>query len=199
MSIFQYGFLAYALYLIYSGISNKQKLKQPNPVFPDEEVNVLFVKIDKTLKLCSTICIFLGFLIIFTIFIDLIFNFAQITNNCIKCNKSGDFLFWLAFVIFCLSIFLILLNGSQFWVAGNLSGLKDSITTYYQKQQFNKKDDWESNKNIDSSLFNDADAMKYNMKQCMHCYFGMKFGLYLYYISLFIFILSFVFNSKYIQ
>ena len=71
MTIIQYCILTYALYLIYSGISNKRKLKQTNPVFPDDEVNILFLKIDKTLKYCSTICIFLGIFIIIALLSNL--------------------------------------------------------------------------------------------------------------------------------
>ncbi|MBO7081099.1 MAG: hypothetical protein J6V99_03570 [Neisseriaceae bacterium] len=199
MSGFQYIILAYALYLIYSGISNKRKLKNPNPVFPDDEVNVLFTKIDKTLKLCSTICIFLGLLIAFVMFIDAVFDFKQLTIDCIKCIRIGNFSFWSAFIIFCLSVFLILLSGRSFGIAGNLSGLKEEIKAHYKCQNFRKMDDWIDDYNLENYLGN-AETMKWNMKKfLLHYYDFMKPGLYIYYTSLLLFTLAYICGSTYMS
>lgn len=192
MSAVQYMILVYAVYLIYSGFSNKKKLKNPNPVFPDEDVNILFTKIDKTLKLCSSICIFLGGLIILSIFVDVVFDFKNINVNCVECKKIGNFLFRGGFLIFCLSIILILINERG--IAGNLNGLKETITEYYEKQEYRKRKEWINNNHIYEPFFSDAESMKRNIKYLLRYYYFTRPGLYLHYISLLFFIISFILN-----
>ena len=184
MTGIQYGILAYALYLIYSGISNKRKLKQPNPIFPDEEVNVLFIKIDKTLKLCSTICIFLGIFML----IALLSNLSNL--HIIKIYENY---LWLTGMVILFIAFIFLSPMGNFGFMGSLPELKKYIIEHYEEQDYRKIDDWIDHPMTTKGLwFWKADTMQYHMRTYFLSLFGYPFtkiGLYIYYVSVFIFTL----------
>ncbi|MBR6877461.1 MAG: hypothetical protein IKN18_05200 [Neisseriaceae bacterium] len=141
MNWFQGIIFAYCCYLIYSGIRSKKNLKQSNPVFPDKEVNVLFPKIDKILKLCSSISLFLGIFILLTLFIDMVFPFKNINSQCIACKPIANYLFIIGFFLLPMGFALSQYGYTPYASGGDLNALKGNFKQMYEVQKWQKKDD----------------------------------------------------------
>ena len=197
MNWFQGIIFVYCCYLIYSGIRSKKNLKQSNPVFPDEEVNVLFPKIDKTLKFCSSISLFLGIFILLTLFIDMVFPFKNISSQCVVCKLIANYLFIIGFFLLPIGFALSQYGYSPYASGGDLNALKRNFKKMYEVQKWQKKDDWVDTYDENYSWYQ-AETMHWNMKYLLRSHYWMRLGLYLSYFSLFVLTWSYILGTKYI-
>lgn len=179
MSAVQYMILAYAVYLIYSGFNNKKKLKNPDPMFPDENINVMFTTINKHLTILSSIAIVAALFITFALLITMTLNNTSI-------HFSDNYIVFLSVFMF-VSCSLAIMDGGNFGIAGNLSGLKELIIEYYEIQKFQRQDKWEDRYDKKAEYW-PSSAMKHNIKYLTSYYKQQIFGLYACYFSISIFI-----------
>ena len=197
MSWFQGIIFAYCCYLIYSGIRSKKNLKQANPIFPDEEINNLLPKIDKTLTLCSSISLFLGIFILLTLLIDMVFPFKNITHQCITCQTIANYLFIIGFFLLPMGFVLSQYGYTPYASGGDLNVLKKTFKQFYETQKWRKKDNWVDTYDKNYSWYQAKD-MHWHKKHLLRAHTWIRLGLYLSYFSLFVLTWSYILGTKYI-